>query len=68
MRAKLISDEQNIRQGPCSQRHYILIEKRKTAHEIKCNAKKKKKMANYQNRKRLRELPWCDKSSRGDGT
>ena len=50
MMAKVIFDEQNIRQGPSFQRHDILIKKRKSAHERKYNTKKKK-AANYQNRK-----------------
>ena len=50
MMAKVISDEQDIRQSPSSQRHYILIKKRKPAHERKGNTKEKKS-ANYQNRK-----------------
>ena len=42
MMAKVIFDEQNIRQGPSFQRHDILINKRKSAHERKYNTKKKK--------------------------
>ena len=42
MIAKVVFDEQNIRQGPSFQRHYILIKKRKSAHERKYNTKKKK--------------------------
>ena len=42
MMAKVISDEQDIRQSPSSQRHYILIKKRKPAHERKGNTKEKK--------------------------
>ena len=42
MIAKVVFDEQNIRQGPSFQRHCILIKKRKSAHERKYNTKKKK--------------------------
>lgn len=42
MIAKVVFEEQNIRQGPSFQRHYILIKKRKSAHERTYNTKKKK--------------------------
>ena len=45
MIAKVVFDEQNIRQGPSFQRHYILIKKRKSAHERKYNTKKSGKLS-----------------------